>query len=130
RYTCDGEDVSPPLHWTGIPEGTLDIAVLVDDPDAPGGSFTHWVMWGLDPGMNDLAEGVVPSGARQAKNSFGAVGYGGPCPPVGESHTYAITLFALGSRIPLQDGAPAKDVRAQIARRSIDQDLMTAAYTR
>src|SRR6266536_2438083 len=81
RYTCEGEDVSPPLAWTGVPEGAVSLALICDDPDAPSGTFTHWVAWGIDPSTGGLAEGQ--SAPREGPNGFGSGGYRGPCPPPG-----------------------------------------------
>lgn len=87
HYTWDGEDLSPPLRWANVPDGTRSLALLVDDPDAPSGVFTHWVAWGLDPGVGGLDEGEAAPG--EGRNDFGRVGYGGPCPPSGHGrHRY------------------------------------------
>ncbi|MEO6198137.1 MAG: YbhB/YbcL family Raf kinase inhibitor-like protein [Dehalococcoidia bacterium] len=115
-FTCDGDNVAPPIDWTGIPEGAKSLALVMDDPDA--GNFAHWVVFdipvkvtgfGVTPGSPEL-----PSEARQAKNDFGDVGYGGPCPPDGEEHTYRIIVTALDSKLGLDAGVPAADVIAAI----------------
>jgi Raf kinase inhibitor-like YbhB/YbcL family protein len=95
RFTCKGENVSPPLRWSGVPEGTAGIALVVDDPDAPRGTFVHWVLTGLDPASDGLAEGAVPAGARQLPNSDKKAGWTGPCPPGGPAHHYRFTVYAL-----------------------------------
>jgi hypothetical protein len=94
RHTCDGEDLSPPLTWTNPPDETRSLALVVDDPDAPNGVFTHWVAWGLDPGAGGLGEGqAAPS---EGRNDFGTTGYRGPCPPPGHGrHRYVFRLYAL-----------------------------------
>jgi Raf kinase inhibitor-like YbhB/YbcL family protein len=95
RFTCKGENVSPPVRWSGVPEGTAGIALVVDDPDAPRGTFVHWVLTGLDPASDGLAEGAVPAGARQLPNSDGKAAWTGPCPPAGPAHHYRFTVYAL-----------------------------------
>jgi Raf kinase inhibitor-like YbhB/YbcL family protein len=104
RHTCEGEDVSPPLRWTNVPEGTRSLALVVDDPDAPGGVFTHWIGWGLDPAAEGLGEGVqAPS---EGQNDFGTTGYRGPCPPPGHGrHRYVFRLYALDAEPELRAGA-------------------------
>jgi Raf kinase inhibitor-like YbhB/YbcL family protein len=93
RYTCDGEDVSPPLAWTAPPGGTVTLALCVDDPDAGRYPFTHWLAWGLPPQAGELAEGEP--GPGEGRNDFGAPGYRGPCPPPGKPHRYVFRLLAL-----------------------------------
>jgi phosphatidylethanolamine-binding protein (PEBP) family uncharacterized protein len=83
KYSCDGDDVSPPLSWDGVPKAAVDLALVVDDPDASGGTYVHWVLFGLDPSVTKLEEGDLPAGARQAKNSAGDAGYKGPLPAGG-----------------------------------------------
>jgi hypothetical protein len=99
RYTCDGENVSPPLAWSGVPAATKRLVLVVDDPDAPGGLFTHWIVFNLPPSTSTLPEVVKPAanqGISQGTNDFGKPGYGGPCPPKGR-HRYVFHLFALES---------------------------------
>jgi Raf kinase inhibitor-like YbhB/YbcL family protein len=98
RYTCKGDNTSPPLRWSAPPAGTTELALVVDDPDAPGGTFVHWVLYGIPAGQTQLAEGSVPSGATEGRNSAGN-GYMGPCPPSGPAHHYRFTVYAL-SRSP------------------------------
>jgi len=107
-YTCDGRDVSPPLSWAGVPEAARSLALICEDPDAPMGTFTHWVLFDLPPDVTELKEGLPPEAtvkvkpggkaARQGKNDFGKLGYGGPCPPRG-THRYVFRLYALDTRI-------------------------------
>lgn len=112
EFTCHGTGSSPPLSWTGLPAGTRSVAVVVQDPDAPGGTFVHWVLFGLPPAQHELAAGAVPAGAGQARNSGGEVGWTPPCPPSG-THVYRFTVLALGRRVDLPDGAdPDTAVRA------------------
>lgn len=101
RHARSGEDVSPPLRWSGVPEGTQELALVVRDPDAPQGTFTHWLVTGLSPDLDGLEAGTLPEGARQGRNDFGDVGYGGPQPPAGEQHRYVFSLLALRNSVLL-----------------------------
>jgi Raf kinase inhibitor-like YbhB/YbcL family protein len=117
RHTCQGEDLSPALRWTGIPEGTKSLALICDDPDAPRGTWVHWVLYGIPAGTTELPEGVpasetLASGARQGVTDFGRVGYGGPCPPPGPAHRYFFRLYALDAETRLPPGA----TKAQLLR--------------
>jgi len=110
KYTCDGADVSPPLSWSGAPAGTQSYALICDDPDAPMGTWVHWVLWGLPFDTMALLEGVpaqavMPSGVRQGLNSWPRVGYGGPCPPSGKPHRYYFKLYALDATLTLPANA-------------------------
>jgi len=110
RYTCDGEGLSPALTWSGVPPAARTLALVVDDPDAPRGVFTHWVIWNVPARHAELPEGVpdrdtFADGARQGTNDFGRVGYGGPCPPRGRPHRYFFRLYALDSGLKLEAGA-------------------------
>lgn len=100
KYTCDGPDVSPPLRWTDPPVGTKGLALIADDPDAPGGTWTHWVLYAIPPTVRELPEAVptrdtVADIGRQGANDFKRVGYAGPCPPRGAAHRYSFRLYAL-----------------------------------
>jgi Raf kinase inhibitor-like YbhB/YbcL family protein len=104
QYTCSGEDVSPPLTISGVPEQAKALALIVDDPDAPSGTFVHWVVYNLPPHTGHIEAGVkpgatMPQGGEQGRNDFGRLGYGGPCPPPGSPHHYRFRLFALNSEI-------------------------------
>jgi Raf kinase inhibitor-like YbhB/YbcL family protein len=104
KYTCDGTQTTPPVTWSRVPAGTQSIAILIEDPDAPGGMFTHWLVTGIRPTTTALAAGAaLPEGATAARNSKGRLGYDGPCPPHGR-HRYVFRVFALDSAIP-----PPKD---------------------
>lgn len=116
-FTCDGANSSPALVWSTPPEGTRTFALIMDDPDAPGRTWVHWVLYDLPATERELPEGVaptgtLPSGARQGRNSFGKTGYGGPCPPPGPAHHYYFRLYALDTELNLRAGA----TRAQIDR--------------
>jgi len=96
RFTCDGDGVSPPLSWSGVPEDSAELRISVRDPDAPRGTFTHWLVNGIDPSSLGVDEGAVPAGGTEETNSFGEKGYGGPCPPRGGSHhRYVFTVEAI-----------------------------------
>src|SRR5205809_752980 len=95
KNTCDGKDVSPPIEWSGQPSGTNSLALVCEDPDAPFGTFTHWLLYDIDPRTHELAEGVRDVG-KAGRNSFNRIGYGGPCPPRGEAHRYIFRVFAAG----------------------------------
>lgn len=110
KYTCDGIDVSPPLAWTSVPEGTKSFALICDDPDAPTrGTWIHWVIFNIPADTRELSEDIPPqktlaNGAKQGINDFRKIGYGGPCPPSG-THRYYFYLYALDTEIRLEGGA-------------------------
>ena len=111
RHTCDGEDVSPTLEWSHPPPDTVSLALIVDDPDAPGGDWVHWVLYGIPPDAGGISEGVsAPSGAVDGANDFKSLGYGGPCPPPGSPHRYVFNLYALDTRLELESGASKADL--------------------
>jgi len=115
KFTCDGTDVSPALSWTDPPAGTRSLAIIADDPDAPGGVWVHWVLYDLPPDTGKLPEAVtksprLPNGAMQGRNDFGKTGYNGPCPPRGSLHRYFFKLYALDSKTGLRAGATKADV--------------------
>jgi Raf kinase inhibitor-like YbhB/YbcL family protein len=108
KYTCDGEDISPPLEWKGIPDATKSLALICDDPDAPVGTWVHWVVFNIPPDIAKLDEHIRPekeasNGMRQGNNDWANVGYGGPCPPGGR-HRYYFKLYALDTMLDLQPG--------------------------
>jgi Raf kinase inhibitor-like YbhB/YbcL family protein len=114
QYTCDGPNISPPLKWSSVPQGTKSIALIVEDPDAPLGTFTHWVIFSISPSVTELPErvptmDVLPDGVRQGINDMRRTGYGGPCPPTG-SHRYFFKLYALDIELSLKPGATKKDL--------------------
>jgi Raf kinase inhibitor-like YbhB/YbcL family protein len=111
RHSCDGENVSPPLSWSAPPEGTQSLALIVDDPDAPVGTFTHWLAWGIDPAAGGLAEGA-PAPA-EGRNGFGVQGYAGPCPPHGR-HRYFFRLHALSAEPELTPGSERGELEQAI----------------
>lgn len=115
KFTCDGADVSPEISWTGPPAGAHSFALIADDPDAPAGTWTHWVLFDVPPATTSLPEGVskideLPGGERQGRNDFRKIGYNGPCPPPGKAHRYFFKLYALGSKLNLKPGATKQEV--------------------
>jgi Raf kinase inhibitor-like YbhB/YbcL family protein len=128
RFTCDGEGVSPPLAWSGVPADAAAVALVVDDPDAPSGTFTHWVVLDLPPGTTSLDEDATPPGA-QARNSAGRAAWMGPCPPSG-THRYRFTVVALGGRTGLAAGTALKDALAAVRDGAVAQGRLTATYAR
>ena len=112
KHTCDGDDLSPPLSWTGVPEGTRTLALISDDPDARS-TWVHWVVYGIPAAADGLTEGratidVTPGGAKNGKNDFGDLGYGGPCPPKGSPHRYFFKVYALDTDLDLESGTEKK----------------------
>lgn len=121
RHSCEGEDVSPPLRWTNVPEGTRSLALVVDDPDAPGRVFTHWIAFGLDPAAEGLSEGE--RAPREGRNDFGMSRYRRPCPPPGHGrHRYVFRLYALDSDLEVGAGAS----KAELDQAIEGHVLMTA----
>jgi Raf kinase inhibitor-like YbhB/YbcL family protein len=109
RHTCDGDNVSPPLAWSRLPEGTTSVAIVMDDPDAPGVTFTHWTAWGVEPSAGGLEEGARPP--VEGANDFGSVGYRGPCPPRRHGdHRYVFRLYALAAPLALGADATRKEL--------------------
>jgi len=115
RYTCDGEDVSPELSWRGAPLERRSYAIIVDDPDAPVGAFTHWVAFNIPAETKGLPSGItkakdLPTGGQQGTNDYPGIGYGGPCPPAGKPHHYVFHLYALDLQLDLKAGASKTDL--------------------
>ncbi len=136
RFTCDGEDVSPPLAISGVPENARTLALIVDDPDAPGGTFVHWLLWNLPPGVRELPEDVPPDDvvtglgdARHGITDFKRVGYGGPCPP-DRRHTYRFMLYALDTALDLEAGANRKTLDDAMKGHIIAEAILRATYDR
>jgi Raf kinase inhibitor-like YbhB/YbcL family protein len=131
QYTCDGDETSPPLNWTKAPAKTRSLALLMEDPDAPNGTFVHWTVYGLAPTTTSLPAAKPPAHAQQGTNSFGKRGYNGPCPPPGDkAHRYVFTLYALRSTPTLKAGALAKEVRAAIAKTALARGRLIGRYKR
>jgi Raf kinase inhibitor-like YbhB/YbcL family protein len=129
RYTCDGDDVAPPLAWLGVPDDVAAVALVVDDPDAPRGTFTHWVVLDVPVGVTSSDEAAVPEGGVEAQNSAGRASYFGPCPPSG-THRYRFTVYALSSATGLQRGAALDEALRAIEDRAIAWGRLTGTYSR
>jgi len=135
KYTCDGIDISIPLNWSDPPEGTKSFALTADDPDAPSGTWVHWIVFDLPADARGLAEGVPPrkildNGAKQGVNDFRRVGYGGPCPPTGPAHRYVFTLYALNRKIELDAGLTKHDLLRAIRGHVLAQAQLVGIYKR
>jgi Raf kinase inhibitor-like YbhB/YbcL family protein len=134
KYTCDGADASPPLQWEPVPEGTKSIALVSDDPDAPVGTWVHWVLFDLPPETRQLAENIptdktLPNGARQGTNDFRKIGHGGPCPP-GGTHRYFFKIYALDSLIDLSPGANKQELLKVMQGHILGQGELMGKYKR
>lgn len=132
KYTCDGDNVSPPLKWEGVPEKAKTLALFVVDPDAPGGRFTHWVLYNLSASAKELPENIPPdkqpaSVARHGTNDFKKLGYGGPCPPSG-AHRYLFKLYALDTELALDAGATREDLLNAMQGHILAQGELVGKY--
>ena len=131
RFTCDGENVSPPLTWNRVPIEARSLAVVMQDPDAPGGAFTHWTLWDLSRRSVGLNADRVPDDALEGRNGFGTTGYSGPCPPEDDpAHRYLFRLYALNADLDLPAGASPGTVMEAITRHSIASGTATGTYGR
>lgn len=133
KFTCDGPDVSPALAWSDPPAGTKSLALIVDDPDAPAGTWVHWVVYDLPADARKLPEGVakdreLSSGALQGRNDFGKIGYNGPCPPRGSEHRYFFKLYALDSKTGLKAGATKGELERTMSRHVLAQAQFIGIY--
>ncbi len=129
RYTCDGDNVSPPLTISGVPDAA-SLALIVDDPDAPGGSFVHWTVWNIDPATAEVAEGTVPGNGSEGLNGGGRAGYTGPCPPSG-THRYIFTLYALDAALTIDPESSGKaELEVAIEGHILAQAELTGRYER
>jgi Raf kinase inhibitor-like YbhB/YbcL family protein len=128
RYTCDGRDISPPLAWSGGPSDAVAYAIVMTDLDAP--EYAHWTVANIDVGVLTAKEGQVPPLAVVAQNGKGLATYSGPCPPTGQTHTYQISIYALGQIIEAQNGDPAPALRAAIETAALDIASTTFTYSR
>lgn len=135
KYTCEGEDVSPPLAWGEVPEGTRSLALIADDPDAPSGTFSHWVIFNIPPDSRGLTEAMpakpqLPNSARQGVTDFGGIGYGGPCPPPGKPHRYYFSLYALDQPLDLEAGASRQQVIKAMQGHTLARAQLVGIYQR
>lgn len=129
KYTCDGEDVNPPLKISEIPEGTASLALIVDDPDAPAGTWVHWVVFNIDPKTTRIEENSVPENSIQGVNSFNKNDYGGPCPPSG-THRYFFKIYALDTPLNLDSSAGKSDVEAAMQGHILASAELVGLYSR
>ena len=134
KYTCDGEEVSPPLEWSGIPAGTNSIALISDDPDAPMGTWVHWVIFNMPPDTKGLPENIphketLDNGARQGIDDSRQIGYGGPCPPSG-THRYYFKVYALDKMLDLKSGILKKDLLKAMEGHILAQGEIMGRYKR
>lgn len=134
-YTCDGEDVSPPLEWTGAPPDTASFALVCVDPDAPAGTWVHWVAYGIPGDADGLPEGVpteeiTPDGWTQGRNDFKRIGYGGPCPPAGDAHRYFFKLYALDVEPELDPGATEMEMLQAVEEHVLEEAQTMGRYAR
>jgi Raf kinase inhibitor-like YbhB/YbcL family protein len=135
KCTCEGPNVSPPLDWSEPPAGTQSFALITDDPDAPMGTWVHWVAYDLPAGARQLPEGVpqgdeLQGGGRQGRNDFPEIGYGGPCPPPGKPHRYFFKLYALDKKLGLQSGATKQEVEGAMQGHTLGKAELMGKYKR
>lgn len=129
KFTCDGEDVSPPLTMAEVPAGTVSLALIVDDPDAPGGDWVHWTVWNISPDSPGFSEGTVPAGTVEGQTDFGRSGWGGPCPPSGE-HRYQFKIYALDTTLTLPQTAGKAEMEAAMEGHILEQTILLGRYAR
>lgn len=134
QYTCDGVNVSPPLEWTGVPKTAKTLAIIADDPDAPAGTWLHWVLYNIPADNIGFVENVpatenLKAGGFQGKNDFGKIGYGGPCPPSG-THRYLFKIYAIDGELPLQAGATKADLEKAMQGHVVAQGQLMGTYRR
>lgn len=132
QYTCDGINISPPLEWSGVPKTAKTIAIIADDPDAPAGTWVHWLLYNLPAENIGFVENLpmtenLKAGGFQGKNDFGKIGYGGPCPPSG-SHRYFFKVYALDAELPLKAGATKAEVEKAIEGHVVSQGQLMGVY--
>ena len=135
KFTCQGADLSPALAWTDAPAGAQSFALIVDDPDAPAGTWVHWVAYDLPAATHQLPEGVakiaqIAGGGTQGINGFGNLGYGGPCPPAGNAHRYFFKLYALKAKLDLKPGASKKQVVQAMQGQVLGEVQLVGKYRR
>ena len=134
KHTCEGADLSPLLRWTDPPAGTQSFAIACVDPDAPAGTWVHWVLFNLPPALRELPEGSkaanLPQGAHEGTNDFGRFGYGGPCPPRGPAHRYYFTLYAVDTTLALGRGARLHELNRAMERHILGEGRLMGRYAR
>lgn len=129
KYTCDGQNLNPPLEISEVPENAESLVLIVDDPDAPRGDWVHWMVWNIAPNTKEIRENSVPQGAVEGVTDFGKPGWGGPCPPSG-THRYQFKLYALDTMLDLPSIAKKKDIERAIERHILGQVLLLGLYSR
>lgn len=127
KYTCRHEDINPELLISEVPENSNSLALIIDDPDAPGGTWVHWLLWNIDPQTTSIAENSVPQNAIQGKNSWNRPQYNGPCPPSG-THRYFFKLFALDQQLPLSSDAGIHDLLKEMKDHIIAECILMGTY--
>jgi Raf kinase inhibitor-like YbhB/YbcL family protein len=135
KYTCEGDDISPGLSWGELPEGTMELALICDDPDAPVGTWTHWVVYGIPADAAPFNEAFpkeeqTESGILQGENSWGRIGYGGPCPPKGKPHRYFFKLYALDKELGLKPGVDKETLEKAVKTHIIGYGELMGTYAR
>ena len=133
KYTCDGDNVSPPLSWNQVPPSAKTLVLICDDPDAPAGTWVHWVLYDLPAATRELPESVerrevLSNGASQGRNDFNQIGYGGPCPPKGGPHRYYFKLYALDRDLGLKPGARKKEVEQALKGHIVGEGQLMGTY--
>jgi hypothetical protein len=127
KFTCQGEDINPTLSWSDLPAGTVSLALIVDDPDAPAGTWTHWTIWNIDPALGGIKENTVPAGAVEGLTSWDNTGWQGPCPPSG-SHRYYFKLYALDRALSLTPQATVQDLTLALKGHTLAEAQLMATY--
>ncbi len=135
KYTCSGDNISPPLSWKNRPEGAKSFALICDDPDAPGQTWVHWVIYNIPAGVTHLPEkiphtGELDNGTLQGNNDFGDLGYGGPCPPTGPAHRYFFKLYALDIKLNPGSGASSSDILKAMKGHILDETELIGKFSR
>lgn len=131
RFTCDGDGTSPPLRWSGVPKDATELALLVEDPDAPGGIFVHWTVFDIQPSVRSIDAGAKPPGSLEGTNTSGDDRYVAPCPPKGDDpHRYVFTIYALKEDLALEEGAQANEIHSAIAAAAAARGQLTGTFGR
>jgi len=127
KYTCDGENINPPLEIKSIPQGAKSLVLIVDDPDAPGGTFLHWLVFNIDPHITRIEENSIPKGGIEGRNSFGKLNYGGPCTPSG-THRYFFKIYAIDTELNLPAGTNLETVEKAVQKHILEKTELIGLY--
>lgn len=132
KYTCDGQNISPQLNWSNAPQDTKTYILIVDDPDAPSGTWVHWILFNIPSHITELKEniGELPPNSKNGQNSWGKNKYGGPCPPADSTHRYFFKLFALDTHLNLPDGATKDQIENAMSEHVLAQATLVGLYFR